>query len=171
MRQHGDGSGNPGQRPWATPARTSLRKCMPSTMRDTAMLSARKNKRAFERGIKVADDERNGKRRHRVARWKRKLVRRQHLRPAVRLDLARPRPLAQHLQGFEHKNAQNRGGPGGRRWLKNVWRAAKSEQHQAPVRTKSSHRPCAWRRSSRSEPSAGRASDSSGASAGDRGDR
>src|SRR5713226_8878641 len=88
-----------------------------------------KKKHSFERGVKVADHERDGKRSHRVARRKRKLIRRQHLRPAVRLDLARPGPLAQSLQCFEYKNAQNRGTPrcaDGRKTL----RASIREQHQ-----------------------------------------
>src|SRR5260370_1172194 len=115
--------------PMTIPARTSLRKCMPSTMRHRNA-QCQEKEHPFERGIKVADHKRDGKRGHRVARWKRKLIRRQHLRPAVRLNLARPRPLAQSLQRFEYKDAQNRGRPRGANGRKTLW-ASIREQHQS----------------------------------------
>src|SRR5580698_9753620 len=41
--------------------------------------------------------------------WKRKLVRRQNLRPTVRLKLARPRPHTQTLDRFEDKDTAKPG--------------------------------------------------------------
>ena len=67
--------------------------------------------RPFQGRVEVTHHQRHRKRRHRMPRRKRKPVRRQHLRPAMRLQLARPRPLAQSLQRLKHKNPDNRRRP------------------------------------------------------------
>jgi len=64
----------------------------------------------LERRIKVTHYERHGERRHGMSGRKRKPIRRQNLRPAVRLQLARPRPLAQSFQSFEDQNPNPSGG-------------------------------------------------------------
>src|SRR5580704_3874076 len=67
-----------------------------------------KEKWTFERGIKVAHHQRYRKSCHGVARRKRKLIRRQDFRPAVRLQLTRPRTLTQFFQRFKDENTEGR---------------------------------------------------------------
>src|SRR5207302_8224911 len=61
----------------------------------------KEHEHAFQRRIKVTDDQRDGNGGHRVPRRKRKLIGRQHLRPAMRLNLAWAGTLADVLQRLE----------------------------------------------------------------------
>jgi hypothetical protein len=67
-----------------------------------------KKQRPLDRRIKVTHHQRHRKRRHSMTGRKRKPVRRQNLRPAMGLKLARPRPLAESLQRLKYKNPENR---------------------------------------------------------------
>src|SRR5882724_6697874 len=90
-------------------------------------------KHPFKRGVEVADDKRDGKCRHRVARWKRELIRRQYLRPAVQLDLAGPETVAELFQCLENKNPCNRRGPGRADCRVPPWSAIKKEHDSESV--------------------------------------
>src|SRR5580704_13337536 len=72
---------------------------------------SQEQERPFERGIEVTHYQRDGERRHVVAGGKRKPVRRKNLRPAMRLKLARPRPMAESFQYFKHQNPEEGGEP------------------------------------------------------------
>src|SRR6266404_8211312 len=86
--------------------------------------------RSFQRGIEIAQDQRDGKCRHRMARWKGELIGRQYLRPAVRLDLAGPEAVAELLQRLENKNPRNRCGAG-RADCRVPLRSAKEKKHDS----------------------------------------
>src|SRR5262249_25229716 len=72
-----------------------------------------KNEREFEAWIEIDEYERNRRGGHRVTGRERELVGRQDFGPAVRLDLARTRTLAQALWSLENEYAydgRKRGG-------------------------------------------------------------
>src|SRR5580765_5436314 len=65
-----------------------------------------------------------------MTRGKGKLIRRQYLRPAVRLDLTGPEAMAEFFQRLENKNPRNRRGAG-RANCGVPLRPAKEKEHDA----------------------------------------
>jgi len=92
--------------PKTAAASTSLKKCMPRTMREIAILHAKKYT-ATPRAIKVTDHQRDRKRRHGVTGWKRNLSGGRTFDQQA-FQLARPLPMTQFFQQLEHADAHGR---------------------------------------------------------------
>ena len=92
----------PSPAPSSPPATTSLRKCMPSRIREHATLTAQNSSSAQHRRIERAQRDRDRERRDGVSRREGELIRRQQRGPAMRLQRAGALAPAGSLQ-FEER--------------------------------------------------------------------